>query len=173
VSRLMRQDLGVKVNWIIKPEEIKAAVQNGVKVFVFIDDLLGTGTQFIDMVREEDLVDAIKNNYVIYAPLVAHKKGMEALNRSYASLHVIAAEFLDESVSTFNNCFNDNHNTPEMARAFYDQMLEKRNLKILDSNNKYGFGNLELAYIFEHGTPDNSLHILWDKQTNWNPLYKR
>ncbi len=173
VSRLMRQEMGVNSNWIIKPEEIKKCLNDGVEILVFIDDLLGTGQQFKEICDEEDLLDVISKNYVVFAPLVAHKVGIEKLKTKCASLHVVAAEYLDENASSFNTCFNDNINSPESAQAFYDEILKKRILEILNPDNKYGIGNLALAYLFEHGSPDNSLHILWDKQTNWDSLHKK
>ena len=36
-----------------------------------------------------------------------------------------------------------------------------------------GFGSLGLMVAFEHGIPDDSLQLLWDRSRNWTPLIER
>jgi hypothetical protein len=36
-----------------------------------------------------------------------------------------------------------------------------------------GFGSLGLMVAFEHGIPDDSLQLLWDRSANWFPLIER
>jgi hypothetical protein len=173
ISRIMRQELGVQINWIIKPTQIEKCIDEGVKVFVFIDDLLGTGVQIIETCEEAGVLNHLSKAWIVYAPLVAHQVGIANLKKKYSSIHIVAAEYLDNASSVFENGFIDNINDANKAKEFYDLLLHKRGSQIYDTDNKYGFGNLGLAYIFEHGTPDNSLHILWDNHNNWYPLYKR
>ena len=69
----------------------------------------------------------------------------------------------------------------KQTRIFFDKSDGIDDLKgfmwttlndLLDEN-KYGFGNLGLAYTFYHAAPDNCLNILWDNKNGWYPLIKK
>jgi hypothetical protein len=49
-------------------------------------------------------------------------------------------------------------------------MLYNRGI-VLGEGNKYGFGNLELTFAFEHAAPDNSLHVIHMRNENWHELF--
>lgn len=36
-----------------------------------------------------------------------------------------------------------------------------------------GYGNLGCLIAYDHGIPDDSLQLLWDKSESWNPLVAR
>ena len=72
----------------------------------------------------------------------------------------------------FKFAFNDGVNNEKTAKEFYDNLILKYNFD-LRNENKYGFGNLALAYTFYHAAPDNCLNILWDNKNGWYPLIKK
>jgi hypothetical protein len=81
---------------------------------------------------------------------------------------------LDASYGLFHEdsvCFKDECNTPDSAKEFYYELLRKRRLTF---TRKLGYGQLELAYAFEHAAPNNSLPILWyNGGKKWTPLFNR
>lgn len=174
IGRYMKRFFRVQEQWIIKPWGIKEQVTRGIEVFVFIDDFLGTGDQFGKCIAKEDVAGFFSDACVVYAPLVAHLNGIDYLKNEYPELGLTAVEILDESYGLFSKrsgCFDDGVNSPETARKFYIELLEKNNIASL---NPGGFGRLELVYAFQHAAPDNSLPILWWNASNeWSNLFDR
>lgn len=175
ILRFMKRHLHVNENWIIQPPDIDSCVTAGVSIFVFVDDFLGTGTQFSDFITAERLRPYLTSAYFVYAPLVAHAIGMQLLE-TLPELRVTTTEFLDDRCALFSSTsgyFDDGTNTPDQAREFYYTMLARKRIGIVGPN-RTGFGHLELAYAFEHACPDNSLPLLWwSKSPDWHPLFDR
>ncbi|MBL0745966.1 phosphoribosyltransferase-like protein [Chryseolinea lacunae] len=176
VARILKRAHQLNQNYIIKPIDIKTAFDSGVREFIFVDDFLGTGDQFngvLHQVRQEFSYEALLTQCcVIYAPLVAHYKGVKEIQDYCPYIHIIQAELLDDSNSLFNQCFDDGNNGVTTARAFYLDMLRKKGFN-LDDDREFGYGNLELTFAFNHAIPDNSLGILHFSENNWNPLINR
>jgi hypothetical protein len=174
--RQLKRHLQIDENWMIKPGDIASCLSNGIRVFVFIDDLLGTGDQFKLLVDDEGLLPAITSSYVAYCPLAAHRKGIAALNSAMPLLKIRPVELLDERNEIFDpsaNCFDDGLNSAESAELFYYELLQERGIH-LASCDRRGYGGLELAYVFHHAVPDNNLPILWwDRSPDWKPLFVR
>jgi hypothetical protein len=177
VARMMKQDLSICELCIVKPWEIKDCIKNqNVNVFIFIDDFLGSGDQFSEILEEEQIVPLLNSHYIAYIPLVAHNKGIQDLKDKFPGLRVTSVELLNNSNGLFNMescCFDDETNNPESARTFYYKLLKDKGIRLQESK-RCGYGRLGLAYAFEHATPDNCLPILWwNKSTMFKPLFKR
>lgn len=176
VARYMKRNLSINERWIIKPVEMENQIKNGIKVFLFIDDFLGTGDQFSALITSEKLYQFFSSIYAAYIPLAAHKDGINNLRCMFNNLRVTAVEILDDTHSLFHkncNCFKDGKNNHISARKFYCNLLKVKNINI-NMNIRRGFGDLELAYTFNHAAPDNCLPILWWKETpTWHPLFDR
>ena len=176
IVRLMKRNLGFNEAWIIRPEDIRVALKQGVKSFFFVDDFLGTGDQFEKFVKKQSLQKVINTAYCAYVPLVAHEKGINRLRSNLPKLRVEAVEVLNNSHSVFHQecpCFNDGINTPEVAKEFYYNLLRDRGVQIPGPKRR-GYGHLALAFSFSHASPNNALPILWwAKAPNWKPLFDR
>ncbi|MDT7543144.1 MAG: hypothetical protein QOE33_3048 [Acidobacteriota bacterium] len=177
ISRFMKRHLSISESWIAKPWEIPSLIDKGIRVFIFIDDFLGTGEQFIELLDEENIdKELIERAYFVYTPLVAHEVGINNIKAKRPALRIKSVEFLGPEFGVFHpqsRCFADGINTPEAARDFYYELLSTRRI-IITGLNRLGFGQLELAYAFEHATPDNCLPILWWPHSSaWTPLFDR
>ncbi len=176
VARLMKRHLKVRESWIIKPWELSTHIEAGAKVFIFIDDFLGTGGQFEKVVAAEQLKPILKHGYFAYAPLAAHVRGVGHLEGRFRSLRVRAVESLNSSHSLFHRdskCFDDGQNTPESAKAFYYRLLRRKGIRVTAAR-RGGFGHLQLAYVFEHAAPNNCLPLLWwSSAPDFRPLFDR
>jgi hypothetical protein len=176
ISRLMKRQLGVRPQWIAKAWELNQHLKTGAQVFIFIDDFLGTGRQFEELVQQENLDWMFASAYVVYAPFAAHRSGIDYLKKRFPVLRIASAEILDERHDIFDSrarCFDDSVNTPEAAKAFYLDLIKRKGLTIQPSSS-LGFGGLGLAYVFEHAVPDNNLPIFWSPGPDaWSPLFDR
>ena len=175
VARMLRRHLRFSERWIVHPEYVSS---NSGKVYavVFVDDFLGTGTQFSDFVSGSGLEPLFSTRCCIYAPLAAHTVGVDRLQSTYGQLCVAAVELLEDNHAFFHEesgSFPDDVNSTEAARDFYYDLMEKRGIDIFGPNRR-GFGHFELTYVFEHAIPDNSLPILWWRHSEeWRPLFDR
>jgi|GEM_PF-821546 len=168
LARLIKKDLSVFEHLIINPKEIQNCISKGVKVFIFIDDFLGTGMQFKGCIENQNLQSSLNLAYFAYVPLVAHKSGIELLNQLFPKIELAYVEYLDETNGIFHKdskCFDDGENIVEKVKKYYYGLLKTKNINIENQFRK-GYGELELLYIFEHASPDNSLPILWWPDTN-------
>lgn len=171
ILRGYRRNLGLNDNFFIFPEEVEKEIGAGISTFIFVDDFLGTGDQFSAMWKQYGFSIKLSSSNVIYAPLVAHQSGIENMNGKCSQVEIVYAEYLNTESNVFESAFNDGVNSPESAKTFYDELLKKNKLDVgLLSENKYGHGCLGLAYTFCHSSPDNCLHIIWDKRNGWHPL---
>lgn len=170
ILREYKRKLAFNENWFIHPDEVEREVSNGIQTFIFIDDFLGTGTQFSTMYKLYGFQGILKDCLKIYCPLVSHVVGRNHLNELYPNLVIISAEYLDNKHNVFNYAFDDGMNTPNGAKAFYENLLNDNEFNLLEEN-KFGIGNLGLTYTFSHSSPDNCLNIIWDNNNGrWHPL---
>lgn len=177
VLRFMKRYFRISEKWIINPWNIEHHIDIGAKAIIFIDDFLGTGSQFENVCIKNNInQEILSKTNIIYAPLVAHEDGINHLKLQIPGLKIICTEVLKSSLhSFFRNYFpNSPQNTDneENAKNFYKQILDKNNIQT-SKFSTFGYGNLELTYAFEHAAPDNSLHILFYKNDMWNPLFNR
>jgi hypothetical protein len=175
VGRLLKRHFSVSEDWIIKAWDIGDHFSRGVRIFIFIDDFLGTGDQFEKFYNVENIISH-SGIYAAYVPLVAHAGGIAYLKQHLPIVRVKSVELLTESHAFFHvasKSFEDGINTPDLARSFYYDLLGNRGIN-LTTSDRGGFGGLELAYIFEHAAPDNCLPILWWRHSSlWTPLFDR
>jgi hypothetical protein len=175
IARMLRRNFGVNERWFIKGWDVRQQRILGVKIMVFIDDILATGEQFVDFMSIENLIP-LEDTYMVYAPLVAHRMGIDFVESAFSNQVLVApVEMLDYQYGIFHpesQFFADDLNTVQSAKIFYDELIASRGLRI---DSAGGFGNLQLAYAFEHAAPDNSLPLLWwrEDQPQWIPLFDR
>jgi hypothetical protein len=177
ILRQFEKRLGVPSRLMARAEDISSLVATGVDTFLFVDDLLGTGNQFVDdFARPHGLGVAPKTIRFIYAPLVAHVDGINHIAQSLPNISVAAAELLGPQHAIFgadSRSFNDGTNTSKAAWNVYANILASRGIT-LNASQLRGYGALELAFFFEHAAPDNSLPIFWWKDCpHWKPLFYR
>ncbi len=173
--RMIRRELAIKSEWIIGSSKINEEIKRGVKLFVFIDDFLGTGVQFKKFADHLDINKLSKDATFIYAPLVAHESGIKLLKGSFPDLHLTSVEVLTENNELFSSsagAFNDRTNTVANAKDFYHGLLNKYHIDLIGGDRR-GYGGLEVLYAFEHAAPDNSLPIIWWDKSAWVPLFPR
>lgn len=177
VARMLKRKMLYAENWMITPDLIKPCMDSGIKCFIFIDDFLGTGSQFEVIADEIELNKKLQipDAFFAYAPLVAHKTGIDFLVTKYPGLKITCVEKLDESNSLFNSAFNDGVNNPINSREFYTEYIKRKSaISALSSEDLFGFGELALTYVFEEACADNNLPLIyWNRNSSINSLFYR
>lgn len=178
IARIMKREFSLREDFFIYPKDIPTTITTGVRTFIFIDDFMGTGDQFTtDLIKKELSAIVIDPDlFFAYTPLTAHYSGIYKLKREFPQIKCDTVETLGEEHEIFNSNSGIVETSPDSLnemRKFYYDYLEKKNIQV-DKDERRGYGNLDLAYAFEHAAPDNSLPILWYQQDqNFHPLFKR
>jgi len=164
--------------------KVTAPKRNHHKSLIFIDDIMASGTQICDFLH--DYKDNLsKYNYLIFTPLIAHKKGIDKIERCFESLQYDNYLIIEplEVITCDNNMLDfkiqtdgyfDGQNTIEDLESFYISIVDSKKLK-QRNEGKFGFGDLGLALIFSTGIPDNTIPLIRSKNedTLWKPLYEK
>lgn len=158
---------------MIYPTAIEAAKKDGVKLFIFVDDFVGTGEQFSGFYKgvEKYFSDDTTSCYL---PLCAHQNGIKEITDNNKGLRVSAPEILTEKDSFFgedDELLPDQVNTYASLKEFYLELLEKRLGEVIPE--PFGYGGLSLLYGFNHATPNATLPILWSSKNDNTVLLKR
>ncbi len=146
------------------------------EAIVFIDDIVGTGKDFIAFYSEYEL-DKIIDKKLIYIPLIAHEDGVKKIKDECSNVNVSPVEILTKE----HNFFSDNNgngiwskdksNKSSDVIHFYQNFLRKKN--IYNRNYYQGKGKLGLSIFFAESSPNNSLSIYYTDKNGWLSLVDR
>ena len=176
ILRWLKRHFKVCEEWLISTWSPSVATLSPSTVIIFIDDFLGTGSQFTKFYASEQLSMRLALHQQAYTPLVAWSQGAKDVELNCPNVVVRSVELLDNSHRIFHKeckCFDDGVNDAAVAEAFYNSLLVDRGIQLLGDARR-GYGGLELAYSFEHASPDNCLPLFWWKESiAWTPLFDR
>jgi len=142
---------------------------NDYDTIVFIDDLIGTGNQFLKFVEKihlDDLKSKGKNIY--YLALVGFEKGIKNIGMK-TQIKVKVGQKLTEQdlpLSEKSNIFS----LEEKIKA--KDVLEKYG-EILYKDNGLGYKNFGALIAFDHRAPNITFSVMWSNAKGWFPVLKR
>ena len=178
VQRHITRSLKLNKRWAAWPFQIIDKVEEGeCEAIIFIDDIVGTGEQFLKFVNSlgdkfEEILDKIP---VVYLCATAWTKGIEKINDKYPKIIIAIGEELGAEQRFFEEeawKFEGSDLTIASLKKHYEDLLQR--LGISSSSYKYGHKKCAFTYGFEHGCPNNSLPLLWyDGSENFSPLLRR
>lgn len=180
-ARLYADEAKIYVDSVVDKSKITDSlkVNNDIKAVVFVDDFVGTGNSASDYLSNLSSImrESTENrNLKFFFVVVAYIEGWRYLEKSIENLglpiEVHACEILDEQAK----CFGDRSSTfPDLNERDFAKKVAVTYGKEIVRRNPLGYGNLELAVVFERGCPNNSLPILWSESLTpvWMPLFKR
>lgn len=152
----------------------------GVRRYVFIDDVCGSGETAIDYMEGvlADIREVDVNTSFYYFSMFAAKRGIENVVAAGGYAQVSAIYVLDE---TYNFPGPDSRYlsycpegiSPDLVR----RLIEAYGLRLLP-DHPFGYGGCGLMLGFHHNTPDNTLPIMWCDDLHgaglaWAPAFKR
>lgn len=177
VLRRLQRLLKIQDRWMCWPWQVPEQVdKNGVDSIIFVDDILGTGSQFEDFYAHWEFSNITKKINYYYVPVVAHRKGIDKLSESLPSVQVITAEVLENIHSFFSEdtwqTLGKGNITAQEALDWYTKFATNKGI-VPRKIGILGVGDLALNFSFNHATPNNSLPILWYSGNGWNPLLER
>ena len=150
------------------------------KVILLVDDILGNGEQIQTYSKEKHLENWSKDNHIIYAPLIALKKGLTEARDKLPFIRISPIETLDDDQCFFSfkegASFLSHYDIKESeAITWYKEMLSIHDFNL--NKSIFGRNNEALTLAFEWGCPNHSLGALWwaspTESKEWTRLFKK
>ena len=170
--RHFRQHAGIAKLLTCRPEKI-STLPATVKCLVFVDDIAGTGRQFIKFATRHGL-EQLDTTIRMYVPLIAFDKGVAKIQKECPWLTVHPVELLDARHQFYCGKEGnqsiwavDGANTVADVKMHVTALCKSRGLP---TKTQHG---LDLLLGFEHATPNNTLLLLWASSAEWSPLLTR
>lgn len=185
-TRRARALLGIPKGRILdQPEALEHLVSHGGDV-LFVDDFVGTGSQFLDTFARPFRVAGERVSFsslaergigrYFYCPVVATSFGMERISGRHPKVILRPGHALPPRYSAFHP---DSLIWPDDLRPGAEGFIRRASARagIPDAPGKTshwkGFGDLGLVVAFAHGAPDATLPLIWWEENNWKPLRGR
>ncbi len=182
LARLYADEAGVYVENVIEKGKLTERLQkpDEIQALLFLDDFVGTGNAASEYLMQIDssLSEVVQSRDIklFFASILAFINGWSHIQQIVTGLQtkirVHACEILDDTARCFSN--DSTIFTDPNERAFAKKIAHTYGL-LLEKHCPLGYGNLEMAVVFERGCPNNSLPILWSESAahKWTPLFKR
>ena len=140
--------------------------------YLIVDDGTYTGQQLISFL--EHWRDNYSDGKVAIVVGLAHQQAVKALSERFPTVPLFFGELLTEknSLQWLSNQWMADGQWLHSGCTPHDTYLDMCQRKGLFTAAE-GFGSLGLMIAFEHGIPDDSLRLLWDKSATWVPLIER
>lgn len=188
MCRLLRQALGLPDTAFFRPEDALREASAG-RCVIFVDDFLGSGSQFESTWRRvhphpaHSFAQLFDNQNIRcqYLVIAATSRGVQHVSGLADGLCVTAGHLLDDRLSVTSLPWNplkpDNYSFREELPAFLERYVPRlRVAEYLDDLKfrNYGYGELGLSLAFEHSVPDATLPLFWAEGSDgWIPLVRR
>jgi hypothetical protein len=144
---------------------------------LLVDDFCGTGDQFLTFMALPALTAflvARPKCRIVYITAAAHQAALANIRAAQPRIEVIAAETLTADHHFFTGTLLGQYSMQGLKEQF---LAEHQSLcetfKLGGNIGVFGYKGQGLTYAFSHGTPNNSLPILWHDANGWTPLLDR
>lgn len=170
IARLLHSKFGVERSYLIYCDERTIPED---EYLLVVDDGSFTGSQITDTFKESGQLMRHHSRGAVILSIV-HEDAIDRLNRDFPDVKVFYGELLTEKDNFKNVCENwvVNGNWPYSDVHPYDLYTNIAHRAGVASSAE-GFGKLGLLVVYEHGIPDNTLNLLWERSSNWEPLFER
>jgi hypothetical protein len=176
ILRLLSREFAVRDRWMVWPQGLEA--QPPFHTLLLVDDFCGSGDQFAEFLETpalRQLLAARPDCRVVYVAAAAHEQGMAKIRAAMPRIQVLAAEVLGTDHHFFNGTVLDQYGIDglkEQLLAQYNTMCDAHGIGS-GRIGPFGYQEQGLTYGFAHGTPNNSLPMLWQDANGWTPLLNR
>lgn len=149
----------------------------GFKQIVLIEDFIGSGEQFLEIV--EEFPDFLKKIPILFAPQIICSDGYNQIKKilsAFTNWQIDPVLVVDEIDRLHPSM--DLSNMPLQQRIIKIARTFSCHWKKIEKNFSldtmiYGFGKTGALIVLYSNTPDNTMPIIWKKIKNWNALFLR
>jgi len=136
------------------------------KSIVFVDDLIGSGTTFLEFLSDSGSWYNENNEYFL-ATIVSHQQGVEKIQNYNDNIQIISMDSIPDNEKLF-------HNSNQLFTVGEKAILQRYCKRVNSSKLfRYGYKNTQSNVIFYERASNNILPILYSNNNNWFPLFPR
>jgi hypothetical protein len=145
---------------------------------ILLDDFIGSGNTVIKYFRKS--IDPIKQNFkeIGFIGIAAMELGYNKLKFLFSKLEIPKSNIFKKAFSSEASYFgyrNYIHHR-ELSYKYGKKLTNPTKIKS-DGTEKYGkalgYENSQALVAFSHGSPNNTLPIIWANKNDWTPLIPR
>lgn len=147
------------------------------KHIIFLDDFIGSGKTFCDEFEDSGIKDWITNykitNIYLLSAIIMNE-GKKKIETNYTNITIVSEiryNLFDDKFSPYKAFSN---NTYESVKAIVNKYGNK--IVVNKPPNQFlpmGYENSASSIAFFHGTPNNTISLIWGETKEWNSLYPR
>ena len=169
--RVLNNKFQTSIKWNIKNEQMAECYNKGIRTFIYVDDIIGSGEQIINVLRESPIT-TYKDINVYVCVCAAHEQGINNIKAEFPSVKILTAEFIPIDTDIFGNIHEVlGYESRDALREWYENFMRTNGAR--GHFNIYGRGDLGLVYAFQDNTPNNSLPILHFHNDNLSMLLNK
>jgi hypothetical protein len=186
-ARLAKTFLRFPERQVVGHEEaLTQLIRNPRQPLVFVDDFVGSGSQFAETWRRQhrigagyysfkSVTDASPSaNTTFYAPIVCTELGQRTINLVAPNLRLIPAHLIGPQYSVLSPNSIVWRDLASEGPTFIQEASARAGIP--DRNGEVGcwrgFNQLGLAIAFAHGCPDATIPLLTFDRNGWKPLIR-
>lgn len=183
-SRKLRDNIRVPESRIMVPGQA-LRMADDVQYFLFVDDFVGSGNQFIEtmnrvhrgvMCSSFAQLEQQRPGCVGYSPCIATTKSIRRIAEVFPRVSLTPAHVLREEHSALHQSgpIWEGMNGSEAIQIIRQASLRAGYAATDGGQNDWrGFHRLALSVAFHHGIPDACLPIYFSSRQGWSPLIAR
>lgn len=178
-ARLYADENGIYTEQVVDHDRLAERLQDGgIQAVVLIDDLLGSGEQASEFLKELDRkVGGMLHNRGVKTVFVAlcgfphaERRVAEEIDRLRIPLELHLCEPLGET----DRCFSESSAIfPGEAERVEARGIAESHGKRLQRRQPLGYRGVQATVVFEESCPNSTLPILWDSKPDWRALFPR
>lgn len=173
IARLLKSLFPIEKQQVQYPDTV--TVLDKSDRYLLIDDGTFTGLQLSTFIEQRGQFMKTANQTGIVLAM-AHETALANLAKAYPGIPVYFGEKItvQDGLPILSKQWDSNGQWPYVEATPIDVYLDVVNTKgKFTQNSPLGFGGMGLLVAYEHGIPDDSLQLLWDKSGTWTPLFDR
>ncbi|WP_456027250.1 phosphoribosyltransferase-like protein [Pseudomonas capeferrum] len=172
IIRLLQHSFNIGRSYLRYPTD---SILDDDDYYIMVDDGAFSGHQLEDIIRAHgSLMRGHERAGIVLS--IAHESAIHHLNQNFPEIKIFCGELL-----------TNKDNFEEVSKGWVEKKLwpyadidpitlyrdiAYKRAGFVESES-LGWGGLGLLVAYEHGVPDNSLQLLWQRSDNWNPLFER
>lgn len=146
-------------------------------MLVLLDDFIGSGNSVKTYFDKH--IDSLRNSFqkIYFVGIAGMKQGIELINPIFDRIEIPESNIFKKAFSSEASYFGYRNYVEHREFCFkYGKKLTSpkvRKDKSVKFINALGYENSQALVSFSHGSPNNTLPIIWSNKNNWFPLIPR
>ncbi|MGO3707378.1 MAG: phosphoribosyltransferase-like protein [Mesonia hippocampi] len=144
---------------------------------VLLDDFVGSGNSVKTYFESEINLIKDKFEYISFIGVAGMEQGIKLINPIFDRIEIPKSNIFKKAFSSEASYFGYRNYTEHREFCFkYGKKLTSpkvRKDKTVKFLNALGYENSQALVSFSHGSPNNTLPIIWSNKNNWFPLIPR